>query len=217
MRTRLSTEEAAKAGSRFREAVFPRIPGRAGRSAELERESEAARVRGYAAGHAEGMRIAAETAVLLREEAELAAEAQRIAAERRITHALVAVEEAALSLAERERALAAAGGRELERLALELAEAVLGRELSTHPEVSARAALERALAGVDDAEPREVRLHPADLSLLHEAGAAPEGVVLVADAALSPGDAVAIVADGSVDARIRAAFDRARAALEDAS
>ncbi|WP_309069407.1 FliH/SctL family protein [Microbacterium sp.] len=202
-----------RASSRFTQAVFPRI---AGRSTELEREFEAARVRGYAAGHAEGMRAAAEAAALLREEIERAREDERIAAERRVTQALVAVEAAALSLADRERELVAAGQRALERLAVELAETVVARELAAG-EASAHAALRRVLAHVDLAEARELRVSAGDLDTLRALGGAPEGVTLVADPQLAPGDAVAVLPDGSVDARVAAAFARARAALEDLS
>ncbi|WP_238439379.1 FliH/SctL family protein [Microbacterium sp. JZ31] len=193
--------------------MFPRI---AGRSSELEREFEAARVRGYAAGHAEGMRAAAEAAALLREESERAREDARIAAERRVAQALVAVEAAALSLADRERELAAAGQRSLERLAIELAEAIVARELASD-EASARATVRRVLAHVDPAEVRELRLSAGDLETLRALGATPDGVLLAADPQLAPGDAIAVLPDGSVDARVAAAFARARAALEDPS
>lgn len=210
---RRSSPEAPAArprAARFTQAVFPRI---AGRSAEVEREFEAARVRGYAAGHAEGMRAAAEAAALLREEAQRERDRERAAAERRVAHAVAALEDAARSLAERERDLAGAGQRVLERLAIELAEVVVARELASD-ESSARAALRRALEHVAPGELRELRLSPGDVETLRRLGAAPEGVALVADAQLAPGDAVAVLPDGSVDARVAAAFARARATLE---
>lgn len=210
----MSTERpGAGAASRFTAAVFPRI---AGRSAELEREFEAARVRGYAAGYAEGMRAAAEAAALLREEIDRDREEERVAAQQRIAHAVDALEAAAGSLAEHERRLAATGQLTLESLAIELAEAVIGRELAAVDD-SARAAVARILAVVDPADIRRLRLHPADLDAVTALGAAPEGLVLSPDAGLARGDAVADIADGSVDARIGAALDRARAALEGAS
>lgn len=208
-----SDATARPRGARFTRAVFPRIAGRGG---ELEREFEAARVRGYAAGHAEGMRAAAEAAAIVREELRRDREDERVAAERRVAHALVAVEAAALSLAERERALAAAGQQRLEALAIELAEAIVARELES-ADASARAALRRVFERVDPAETRELRLSPGDLRTLRELGAEPEGVALVADPQLAPGDAVAVLPDGSVDARIAAGFARARAALEERS
>jgi flagellar assembly protein FliH len=209
----MSTDDRSsgtRGGSRFTAAVFPRI---AGRSAELEREAESARVRGYAAGHAEGMRAAAEAAALVQEEIARTRETERIAAERRVAHALVAIEAAAVSLADRERELTATAQGTLERLAIELAEAVVGRELASG-EASARAALHRALSRVDPPDVRELRVNPADLDTLRTLGAHPDDIALVPDPALSPGEALAVMSEGSIDARIGAAFDRARAALE---
>jgi len=202
----MSTERPPRPFSR---AVFPRI---AGRSAELEREFEAARVRGYAAGHTEGVRAAAEAAALLREEDERDRAARRAEDERRVRAALAAVEAAAAALRERERELVAAGQQRLERLAVELAEAVVARELEPGA-ASARAALHRALSAVDEAEAREVRLHPDDLAALRQLGAVPEGLALAPDDTLARGDAVVVVADGAVDARVEAAFSRARRAV----
>ena len=189
----------------FTSMVFPRLSGR---SAELEREFESARVRGYSAGHAAGMRVAAESAALVREELRLEREQERVRTERRIGQALVALDAAVSSLAERECALAAAGQRELERLAIELAEAILARELRD----DTRAALRRALAHIDPAEVRELRMHPVDAETLREA--APDGVALTPDDTLAQGDAVAVLPEGRVDARVSAAFERARRALQ---
>ncbi|QBR73832.1 FliH/SctL family protein [Microbacterium sediminis] len=188
----------------FTSVVFPRITRH---SAELEREFESARVRGYSAGHAAGMRVAAESAAIVREEQEREREQERIRQERRIGQALVAIDAAAASLAERECALAAASQQELERLAIELAEAILARELRD----DTRAALRRVLAHVDPAEVRELRLNPVDAETLRDQ--APEGVVLTPDATLAQGDAIAVLAEGRIDARIGAALDRARRAL----
>lgn len=144
----------------FTSAVFPRIDRR---GAELEREFEAARIRGYAAGHATGMRAANEAVSLIREELAHERQQERVAAERRIGQAL---------------------------------------------------AVRRALSGAGAAEVRELRLNPVDLETLREAGAAPDGLALTADASLARGDAVAVLPEGLVDARVAAAFDRARRALE---
>lgn len=194
----------------FTSAVFPRIDRR---GAELEREFEAARIRGYAAGHATGMRAANEAVSLIREELAHERQQERVAAERRIGQALVALDAAVAALAARERELVEAGCRTLERLAVELAEAVVGRELST-AEDAAALAVRRALSSVGAAEVRELRLNPVDLETLREAGAATDGLALTADASLARGDAVAVLPEGLVDARVAAAFDRARRALE---
>lgn len=188
----------------FSSVVFPRIGGH---DAEREREFESARVRGYSAGHAAGMRVASESAALIREELRLEREQERVRAERRLGQALVALDAAIASLAERERELAEAGQRELERLAIELAETILARELRD----DTRAALRRALAHVEPTEVRELRLNPVDAETLRDA--APEGMVLTPDASLAQGDAIAVLSEGRIDARVGAAFDRARRAL----
>ncbi|NIJ05341.1 hypothetical protein [Frigoribacterium faeni] len=81
---------------------------------------------------------------------------------------------------------------------------------------TARAAVARALDGVDRALVVGVRLHPADLAALGDAAAA-SSVPLVADARLGRGDAEADLPTGLVDARLATALDRARTALLGAS
>jgi len=81
---------------------------------------------------------------------------------------------------------------------------------------TARAAVARALDGVDRALVVGVRLHPADLAALGDAAAA-SSVPLVADARLGRGDAEADLPAGLVDARLATALDRARTALLGAS
>jgi flagellar assembly protein FliH len=175
---------------------------------------EAAHAAGFAAGFAVGARKAAAVAEV---------EAARVAVER--------AEEAATTGALLGRALdvlanaaAAASARtapvlhDAEELlhagALELARAVLGVELSDH-EQSARAALARVLARPRTPETVTVHLSPRDLATLDTIGVddLPDGVQLVADPALAPGDALAVHPDGYLDARIGTAVDRSRAAL----
>ena len=77
----------------------------------------------------------------------------------------------------------------------------------------ARAALERVLTVPALPADVVVRMHPQDLAAL---GEVPGGITVVPDPALAPGDAVAEHADGSVDARLGAAFARVRTAWEEA-
>ena len=81
---------------------------------------------------------------------------------------------------------------------------------------TARAAVDRALDGLDRSLVVGVRLHPADLAALGDAAAA-SSVPLVADARLARGDAEVALPDGLVDARLVTALGRARAALLGAS
>ena len=96
--------------------------------------------------------------------------------------------------------------------ALELAEALLGRELA-NGETSSRAALDRALSGVDVRLVQQVRMHPADLAVLGDDVLNQAGVVFSADPSLKRGDAVTEFPDGFLDATLASALSRARAAL----
>lgn len=95
--------------------------------------------------------------------------------------------------------------------AMRLAEAIVQIELS-EPTRAAEVAMRRALAEVGSTGPVVLRMHPSDVDLLEGDGLAP-GLDLQRDATLAPGDAVAVVGDTTVDARVDAAIDRARAAL----
>jgi len=190
---------------------IPRLPGPAD-----DRERERARRQGHALGYAEGMREAAAHA---RREAERAA-AERLAAQAADAAAMAAtraaVEEAAASLASRTAALAELAEERMWELAVELAEAILDRELSD-PVRAARTALQRAQNVADGAPGAVVILSPDDVATLDRLGERPEGVAVETSASLSPGDAVVHVGDGRVDLRVRDAVARARAALQEAS
>ncbi|MCV2392788.1 flagellar assembly protein FliH [Actinotalea sp. M2MS4P-6] len=176
----------------------------------ISREED--RAAGYAEGWAAGARAAAEQAAQQR--AALAAQHQ--AGEARRDAALAA------AVQRLERAAAAADARTapavaevravLTTAALELARAVLGAELSD-AETGARAALTRALSAPAELGVHTVRLAPADHALLSAAGVAPQGVALVADPRLQPGDAISEHPAGYLDAQLATAMDRARRAL----
>ncbi|MBF0672306.1 MAG: hypothetical protein IR160_06960 [Salinibacterium sp.] len=175
-----------------------------------------ARTRGHASGYAAGMRAAEETLQAERDRA-AAEHAALMEATRKRADALTALLSAAVEsvnqhvapvLAEAQAAIAVAS--------VDLAEAIIGVELADGP-TSARAALKRALGDVDPAAVLRVRMHPDTLSALESLDPArlPEDISFVADPALAPGDAVAELPDGHLDARIGAAVARARAALLD--
>jgi flagellar assembly protein FliH len=184
-----------------------------------QRIEEQARAGGHAAGYTDGLRAAqAEHAArVARYEAERAAAEERAAA--RVNHAVAVLTAAGQALHERTLPLLADSHGALAAAAAELAESILGVELADHDR-SARAALSRALAGVDARTVHAVRLHPDDLALLAELTLhgdlhlpAAEGINLTADPALRRGDAVTEFADGFLDARIGTALTRAKAAL----
>ena len=94
--------------------------------------------------------------------------------------------------------------------AVALAEAILGRALADEV-LGATAAAERALAALGEPAGAILRLHPDDVALLGDTGAA---VRVVADPSLGRGDAVAESDDRTVDARIATALRRALAVLD---
>ena len=102
----------------------------------------------------------------------------------------------------------AASDEELLATAVALATALVGHELAD-AEGSALAAVRRALAAADPAPVVAVRLAPEDLEVV--AAATDVTVPLEADATLTRGDAVAVLAEGLVDARITTALERVRA------
>ena len=196
----------------FSPVLFPRLDGRADGA-----EHARARMRGYAEGHAEGFRTGLAEAESAQRVAAAEQEARDAAAAREVETAVSALHAAARSLTERERELTAAGREEVLRCAIDLAELIVGAELSDAG-ASAATAARRALAAADPAELRELRLHPDDLHTLQTAETPLTAFALVGDDTLQRGDAVATLAHGHIDARIGSALDRARRALaEDGS
>ena len=196
----------------FRESVFPRLLGEGS-----ERERDQARQRGYAAGHAEGFRIAS---AAVEETARRRAHEQSLRAaesEAALGRAVAAVDAAAARFAARIDEMAALEEQRILQRAVELAELIVAAEL-TDGGRAATSALRRAMTSIADHDVLEVRLHPADLEVLERSGTLPSGIPVRADDGLSPGDAILVVPDGVIDARVGEAFDRARSALrEDAS
>jgi flagellar assembly protein FliH len=174
-----------------------------------------ARAAGYAAGWAAGARAAAEAAAeqeARRAQQHAQAQAQRDAA---VADAVDALERTVLAAAARTAPVVDQVRRGVYEAALELAAAVLQRELTPGPD-SARALLERVLAIPADLGVHTVRLNPADLAqvrALVSAPALPAGVELVADPSLAPGDTVSVHPTGYLDGQVRAALDRARRVL----
>jgi flagellar assembly protein FliH len=187
-------------------------------SAPVERAKESARTAGYAEGWAQGQRAAALAAQAAEEKIaaqEQAAEAQRQAA---LAQSVAAVGRAAAKLEGQLMPTL----QELQDLilvhALELAEAIVGRELSD-PQGRGTDAVRRAIAAAPEQGDIVVHLHPDDyrniMGSATDADYNYEGrpVHLRPDPGLRPGDAVAETGSTTVDASIAAAFERAREAL----
>jgi flagellar assembly protein FliH len=158
---------------------------------------------GYRAGMAEG--LAAGRAAMATESAIAVA---------RLEAAVVALAEAAADL-RRRQALELAGLEDaLARAAVDLATAIIGRELEVSASPGADA-LARALALVPAGCTALARLHPADAESLGDAPAAeaPGVLTLIADPAVEPGGCILEVGDSRIDAQLSPALDRVRAAL----
>jgi flagellar assembly protein FliH len=177
---------------------------------QLRAEAQAA---GYAAGWAEG-RQAAELAAREARDAFAAESAAIVAAQeataRRVLGALAGavdrLEQRAIPSVENMQA-------QLVEAAFELAESIVGRELATATEPG-RDAIARALAFAPAGRSAVARLHPMDAATLPST-AVVEGrdVVVVADPALAPGDAVVECDATTVESRIAVGLERARAAV----
>ena len=147
---------------------------------------------GYAAGQAEA---AAEAAAVERARLE-----QRAGVEALLTSLRMAVDEVRI----RDAVTLDSVALELTHAAVELAEAVLGREVTTGAE-----ALARALALVPASSTPVARLHPADIDGLD----VPDGVTVVADPSVERGGCLVDVEDTTIDAQLGPALARARAVL----
>lgn len=179
-----------------------------------ERLRSEAQATGYAAGWSEG-----------RQAAELAAREARDA---------FAAEAAEITAAQEETAVRVLGGladavtrfeqeaipavenlqMELVEAAFELARMIIGRELTTATEPG-RDAIARALAFAPPGHAAVARLSPHDAATL-PGTITLEGrdVVVVADPALAPGDAIVECEASTIESRLGAAMERARLALE---
>jgi flagellar assembly protein FliH len=179
-----------------------------------ERSRDAARAQGFAAGWAEGLRAAAERSSTASDERARAAQQRSetlLAAQR---SALTALQQAAERCAATTSTLHAEVTTAAVELALQIAEAVLGRELQVATDPGADA-VRRALVTVPLDVPVTVRLNPADLAVLDRGAAVEEdrAATLLPDASVGRGDAVVETADGIIDAGVAAALARVREVL----
>jgi len=189
---------------------FPRL-----RDEEQDRAAEQSRAEGHAAGYTEGLRLAAVDVARRADEIDAEHAANERYSEAQVEHAVSLLAAAARALDERSIPLIQQAENTLVNTSLELAEAVLGCELS-RSEPSARRALDRALRQPDQLDRSEIhtiRMHPDDLFILREQTLPLDSIRFVADSLLKRGDAITEFSDGFLDARIGTAFDRARAAL----
>jgi flagellar assembly protein FliH len=188
-------------GERFATPLPAELPGAPAAADPLAAAAEERRGYddGFQAGMAEGLAAGRAAAA-----AESAATLARLAALERSLAAAAAElrQRRALELTGLENALA--------RAAVDLASAVIGRELELSASPGADA-LARALALVPAGSPAVARLHPSDVASL--GNSAGDGVTLIADPSVEPGGCLLEVGDCRIDAQLGPALDRVRAAL----
>jgi len=186
----------------------------------VEGARAAAQAAGYAEGWAQGQRearVAAQAALDRSQAAERERDAARTA---ELDRAVGAILTAADRLAQQAVPVITEVEDSVLRTAVDLAEALLGRELD-HAREPGLDALRRVMAFAPDSGTVTVRLHPADLATLGvPATGEPEYpfqgrvVALRPDPTLSPGDALAERDTTSIDARLAEALLRLRRELD---
>lgn len=162
---------------------------------------------GWAAGQKRATREAEQERHILNEDARLAEEARTEA----YVDAMDEIQAIADAVSSRDALVIEDMKAALMEAALELAEALLGAELSDEP-TRAKSALKRALSMNDPKDIVKVNMNPQDVATLTNLGVDCP-VQLVPDAELDPGDAVAYMPEGLLDARLTSALRRAREAL----
>ena len=163
---------------------------------------QAARV-GYEDGFEAGWREASEQA-----HAQVAAHAAQLA------EALAALDAATNALAERQSFVVADVEQQMTTMALQIAEAIVGRELHTAHDPGVEA-ISRALRLAPKRADAIAHLNPGDVATLGDlaALAGDRNVTVVADAAVEPGGCVLDVGACRIDAQVGPALARVREAL----
>lgn len=164
---------------------------------------EASRV-GYEDGYAAGLAAAADQTRALQNETT-----------QRATAALSALDAAAASLTGRQQVTVADVEQRIAEVAIELAEAILRRELAAC-DAPARDAMVRALQLAPPRVNAVARLHPDDVATIGDLmEIAPDReVAVIADAAVEQGGCVLEVGPCRIDAQITPALQRVREVLE---
>lgn len=162
---------------------------------------------GWAAGQKRASREAEAERAIVAEDARLAEEARTEA----YVDAMDEIQAMADAIESRDALVVDDMKSALMEAAVSLAEALLGAELSDK-ETGAKAALRRAMSMNDPKEIVKVNMNPQDVETLNGLGVECP-VKLVPDPELDPGDAVAYMPEGLLDARLSSAVERAREAL----
>ena len=201
---------------RTQPVVFPALGGAAPHSSLQEARGYA---EGYAQGWAAGMKGARETIEAQLAQERGAFEQRELERAAQVRACLDTLERMAQAARDREAPVLKDAEDRLVHGALELAEALVGLSLDDH-ETALRAALHRALLPEARDEILRLRLHPDEVATLEELRShpgeeylLPHDIEVVPDATLQPGDALAEVREGVIDARVSRALTRVREVL----
>ena len=186
------------------------------RDEAVARIEEQARVRGHAAGYADGAARARVEAAEAQQRARAAEAEAAQQAQVRVNEVLASLNAAVDALHARTLPVLEALEHQVAAAAVELAEALLQRELRAG-EDSARSALSRALNPATPAPVHTIRMNPRDLAALPEELGSQVQAALVPDPSLDRAEAVAEYPNGYLDARLSTAVNRIKAALAGAS
>lgn len=171
---------------------------------------------GYAAGYAAGMRAAAARDAARDADARHRLDAAIAHDRARIDAAAHALERAALAVERRAADEWEATAARVVDAAIELAALIIG-DSGLDAATLASAAARRVLEHPDADTLTAVRMHPDDLALVAELVAARADVAFIGDPELAAGDAVGIVPDAVIDARLAQAIERCRSAVGERS
>lgn len=185
------------------------VVAEAGRAAAEQGHAE-----GYVAGYEQGRAAAAVEAAQAEQRRTAEDAAAQAAAQARLAAVLDVLDTATTALARREAVAIAEVEDVVAGLALDIARAVLDRELAVAADPG-REALARALALAPDGTPAVARLHPEDAALLQDAELELSGrsLQLVADPSVEPGGCVVDTAGRRIDAQVGPALARVEAVL----
>jgi flagellar assembly protein FliH len=182
--------------------------------AATESAVEQGRAEGHVAGYAAGLAVAAaEAEIAASQQAQLFAAAEQ-RREAQLQAALDVLARMAGALEQREAVALAEIEHVVTDLALQVARAVLDRELAVAADPG-REAVNRALALAPQGAAATVRLHPADAATVADLTepAAGRPVTVVADTSVERGGCVVDTAGRQIDAQIGTALARVAAVL----
>ena len=171
---------------------------------ELEEAREDARRAGFEQGRNEGMTLGLQQGRQQMQEQ----------MEQRLVELAATIDNVLGALEQRTDAVCADVSSQVTELALEIAEAVMAREIRTSIDPGADAIM-RCLDFAPQTGDIVARLHPADLAQLGQVtGLADRKLSVTADPTLQRGDAIVSVDDATIDARLSESLRRVTEALQ---